>query len=101
MLYGADYSVLLSLFLRLLAESVGGLTCFPGMRAAGDRLFRDPALMGFCVCCCGCGHVGNALALSTCPQPFSRRAHRSLNNKAKLTMTKSYGFRTSHVTEIA
>src|ERR1017187_6877349 len=83
------------------AESVGGLTCFPGMRAARDRLFRDPALMCFCVCCCGCGHVGTALALSTCPQPFSRRAHRSLNNKAKLTMTKSYGFRTSPVTEIA
>jgi len=27
--------------------------------------------------------VGNAHALSTYPQPFSRRAHRGLNNKAK------------------
>jgi hypothetical protein len=69
--------------------------------AASDRLFRDPASIGFCVCCCGCGHVGNALALSTCPQPFSRPAHRGLNNKAKPTTRKSYGFRPFHVTEVA
>ena len=34
-------------------------------------------------------------------KPFSSGMVEGLNNKAKLTMRKSYGFRTFHVTEIA
>jgi hypothetical protein len=56
---------------RTEVASVGGTT-------AGDFLIGLSAAR-FCIlqaaitysCCSGCGPVGNALALSTCPQPFA------------------------------
>jgi hypothetical protein len=85
----------------LLGGICGWFDVLPGHACSRRSLLRDPASIRFCVCCCGCGHVGNALALSTCPQPLSRRSHRGLHNMAKPAIRKSHGFLTFNVIEPA